>query len=218
MDIIDVIKTKEYNQIDQTQNSDLRIVTILDGYTYLKRMIPADEAGNPIEGSETAIDTDALEFEFEESEFTLDELNEKIANAKSEKCSELNKFCDSLITSFKSSATGKERIYDSDIEDQLNIIALVAAGVDSYFRCSTDGVHKENVKHTAEQMKAVFADGLKYKSTIIGICGILKSYVESQIEIMKNIVIEDPYLNNAQNAGNADDAENAENIENIESN
>lgn len=150
-----------------SQESKLQAITELDGITYYYG-IPNPEIDN-----------------CEASENTKEYLESLIANAKQLKIAELNATCDSLLVSFKSSATGVERIYDSEVEDQLNILALVAAGVDSYFRCALPGGAKENVKHTAQQMKQVFADGLKYKSVIIGICGILKAYVETQSSIDK---------------------------------
>lgn len=150
-----------------SQESKLQAITELDGITYYYG-IPNPEIDN-----------------CEASENTKEYLETLIGEAKQLKIAELNATCDSLLVSFKSSATGVERIYDSEVEDQLNILALVAAGVDSYFRCALPGGAKENIKHTAQQMKQVFADGLKYKSVIIGICGILKAYVETQSSIDK---------------------------------
>lgn len=150
-----------------SQESKLQAITTLDGIAYYWG-IPNAEIDDVTESTRTKA-----------------ELEELIANARQLKIAELNATCDSLLVNFKSSATGVERVYDSEVEDQLNILALVAAGVDSYFRCALPGGAKENVKHTAEQMKVVFVDGLKYKSVIIGICGILKAYVESQTNIDK---------------------------------
>lgn len=145
-----------------SQDSKLQAITTIDGITYFKG-IP-----NP-EIDDTEI-----------SNKTIAELEEAIANARSAKIAEMNAVCGKLLTSFSSSATGQERIYDNEVEDQLNILALVAAGVDSYFRCALPGGAKENVNHTAAQMKQVFADGVKHKSIIIGICGILKAYIGTQ--------------------------------------
>lgn len=150
-----------------SQESKLQAITTLDGIAYYWG-IPNAEIDDATESTRTKAELESL-----------------IADAKSAKIAELNATCDSLLVNFKSSATGAERVYDSEVEDQLNILALVAAGVDSYFRCALPDGAKENVKHTAEQVKAVFADGLKYKSVIIGICGILKAYVESQTNIDK---------------------------------
>lgn len=150
-----------------SQDSKLQAITTLDGTSYYY--------GTP--------DPDIDKCEI--AEVSKEYLESKILEAKQLKIAELNATCDKLLLSFKSSATGAERIYDSEVEDQLNILALVAAGVDSYFRCALPDGPKENVKHTAAQMKQVFADGLKHKSVIIGICGILKAFVETQSDIDK---------------------------------
>lgn len=162
------MENKVYTLEKLSQDSKLKYITTIDGITYFYGI------------ADSKIDKDAVE-----SNISYDSLQEKIVEAQNAKKAELNLICDKLISQFKSSATGEERIYDANIEDQLNIMAIVAANVDSFFRCSKDGITKENIKHTAEQMKQVFADGLKYKSVIIGICGILKAYVESQYDCDK---------------------------------
>lgn len=157
-----IVKTTDSYKFD-SQNSKLKPITTIDGVSYYE--------------------TDELEEGLEAVQNTKESLLQALEEAKSQKILELNKTCDTLIKQFKSSATGEERIYDADIEDQLNITAIVMAGVDSYFRCSKDGINKENVSHSAEQMKQVFADGLKFKSQVIGICGILKAFVDSQTSV-----------------------------------
>lgn len=155
-----------------SQDSRLQPITTIDGITYFK--------GTP----NPEIDDTEI------SNKTIAELEEAIADARSAKIAEMNGICDKLLTSFISSATGQKRIYDSGVEDQLNILALVAAGVDSYFRCALPGGSKENINHTAAQMKQVFADGVKHKSIIIGICGILKAYIKTQTDCDKIKTIE----------------------------
>ena len=111
------------------------------------------------------------------------ELQEKIdaplKNAKEAKIDELNKSCDDALKDFESSALGSPYIYDGDLEDQINIIGAINLGVPFYFRCRKEDGAKENLLHTAEQLKKVFADGVKYKSDILHKCAILKAKVES---------------------------------------
>lgn len=158
-----IVKTTDSYKFKDSNESKLQYITTIDGISYYE--------------------TEELEDGLEAVDFTREALEGKVTEAKSSKIEELNRTCDTLIKQFKSSATGEERIYDADIEDQLNITAIVMAGVDSYFRCSKDGINKENVSHSAEQMKQVFADGLKYKSQVIGVCGILKAFVDSQTSV-----------------------------------
>lgn len=108
----------------------------------------------------------------------LAEQAEKLANAQKAKCEELNKVCDSHLLSFESSALGEVYVYDGKLEDQLNLLGLVSAGIDSYFRCLKKGENiKQNLPHTKAQLQQVYKDGLTYKSTMIYKCGELKAQV-----------------------------------------
>lgn len=104
---------------------------------------------------------------------------ERLLNeAKAAKCAELNAVCDSHLVSFESSALGEIHSYDSALEDQLNLLGLVSAGIDSYFRCLKKGESlKENKPHTKAQLAQVYKDGLTYKSEQICKCGLLKARV-----------------------------------------
>ena len=66
-----------------------------------------------------------------------------------------------IINGFESDALGGVYTYQSDRDDQLNLIGMVAAGTDDYFKCSI-GISKEvwNYElHTATQLKQVLNDG-----------------------------------------------------------
>lgn len=103
-----------------------------------------------------------------------------LAEAKQLKIKELNALCDSRLLSFESSALGEIHSYDSKLEDQLNLLGLVSAGVDSFFRCVKKGESvKENKPHTKAQLAQVYKDGLTYKSEQIYKCGLLKAKVEA---------------------------------------
>lgn len=116
-------------------------------------------------------------------------LAEELAKAKKTKCEELNSICDSHLLSFESAALGDTHIYDSELEDQLNLLGLVSAGVDSFFRCLKKGESvKENKPHSKAQLAQVYKDGLTYKSEQIYKCGLLKAQVmacESEGEVEK---------------------------------
>ncbi|TLD80178.1 hypothetical protein LS68_008140 [Helicobacter sp. MIT 05-5293] len=105
-------------------------------------------------------------------------LQTQINLTKEQKIKELNAMCDSLLTSFKSSALGEEHIYDGGLEDQLNLMGAVALNKDMPFRCAKKGESKANVPHTQAQLEQVYTDWLNYKNDIIFICGMLKNYIE----------------------------------------
>lgn len=119
-----------------------------------------------------------------------DKMNAELLNARKEKEKELNAECDERLKSFESNALGEVYIYDMNVEDQLNLMALSSLGIDSYFRCYKSGEPKANIPHTKAQLKKVYADGVKYKSEIIYACGVLKAYLltlenREQIEALK---------------------------------
>ncbi|PAF46346.1 hypothetical protein BKH46_07705 [Helicobacter sp. 12S02634-8] len=110
--------------------------------------------------------------------------------AKAQKTQELNAACDASIQSFISDALGSMHIYDAKLEDQLNLLGLVGANIDSFFRCAplTNPLDKQNLPHTKAQLKAVYNDALKTKSEAIFKCGVLKEKVKkasSKEEVLK---------------------------------
>ncbi|PAF51275.1 hypothetical protein [Helicobacter sp. 13S00477-4] len=97
------------------------------------------------------------------------------------KTTQFNSICDKYLENFQSSALGSAYIYDMAQEDQINLMGLVIAGIDSFFRCESkdNPKGKQNIPHTKEQLKQVYFDGLKAKSEIIYICGVLKEYLKT---------------------------------------
>lgn len=126
-------------------------------------------------------------------------INKALREAKDAKIVELNAECDKRLTRFKSSALGEEYTYDLSPEDQINYMGLAMAGVDAFMRCyKTDtegnivGI-KDNLPHTAEQIKQAYADGSNHKMTQIAKCGQLKLAVEEadSIDLVNQIVWRD---------------------------
>ena len=110
----------------------------------------------------------------------LQELREQeLQRARELKIQELNAHCDSLLQSFSSSALGSEYIYDATLEDQVNLLELVVAYIDEYFRCYKEGETKQNIPHNKKQLKQVFHDWLQHKAQTIAICGILKAHLQT---------------------------------------
>ncbi|PAF49646.1 hypothetical protein BKH41_02860 [Helicobacter sp. 12S02232-10] len=110
----------------------------------------------------------------------LETQERELTELKNKKIEELNKTCDASILNFTSDALGSEHIYDAKLEDQLNLLGLVAANIDSFFRCAPidNPLDKQNLPHTKEQLKAVYNDALKMKSEAIFKCGVLKDKVK----------------------------------------
>ncbi|WP_104761459.1 hypothetical protein [Helicobacter cetorum] len=130
----------------------------------------------------------------DESEF-LNRLKENyLCVKKIELEKKINEKCDALILEgFDSNALGEIHHYDMRLEDQLNIQALASASLGSPFRCAKvleDGklANKTYKEHTAEQIKKVFADGLRFKSEILNTYGAIKErlYTINSLEELAN--------------------------------
>lgn len=110
-----------------------------------------------------------------------EKIEENLAFYRVQKTIALNAHCDFLLKNFTSNALGEDYIYDGKQEDQINLMGLVIAGIDGYFRCAkaTEPTHKQNYPHTKEQIKKVYSDGLAFKAEMIYICGVLKEYLKT---------------------------------------
>lgn len=104
----------------------------------------------------------------------------ELEEAKNIKLWEINAKTDGQLKGFVSNALGENHIYDLDLEDQLNLMGLMVANIDSLFRCARQSqpAIKEYFSHTKEQIKQVYTDGVEYKSTILFKSGELKARLQ----------------------------------------
>lgn len=154
-----------------------QIPSVQGSFEYL-----GEENGKAFVRSKSKLKAPFVEEELPQS--LQDKLNAPLKEAKQAKIDELNAMCDSLLTSFSSTALGEEHIYDGSLEDQINLMGALNMGVDMPFRCrKPHSESKENILHTKEQLAKVFSDGVSYKASIIYRCGELKSYVESLSDV-----------------------------------
>jgi len=107
-----------------------------------------------------------------------------LVELKASKTSEINSACSKAITSgFTSSALGTPHTYQSEQTDQLNLIGVVTAGQDDYFKCGITDVNG-NVTwnyalHTIAQLQQVLVDGKAHKQTLLQKTNTLKTQVAS---------------------------------------
>ena len=108
-----------------------------------------------------------------------------LADIKIAKISELNLSCEqTIISGFPSSALGTEHYYQSDRDDQTNLLGLVVAGQDSILKCGvlqTDGtiLWTFDTPHTIGEIQQVFSAGATYKMEQLQKCNTLKQQVNS---------------------------------------
>lgn len=81
-----------------------------------------------------------------------------------EKITDLSTACDAaIISGFVSSALGSDHTYQSDRDDQINLIGASSAGVDMPYKCAdVNGIWTYR-QHTAAQLKQALADGAAAK-------------------------------------------------------
>lgn len=104
-----------------------------------------------------------------------------LESARNRKIEDINQAAgDELIGGFWSNGSGQNCFYDTDIEDQLNMIGAVLANEDTYYRCFVEGIEeKQWVPHTAAQLRQVFDDGKLWKTQILQKASQLKSLAKS---------------------------------------
>jgi len=97
-----------------------------------------------------------------EQPFILEEAKiEKIADTNNAVAAE-------IVSGFYSTALGSKHLYQSEREDQLNLLGLASSGADLPFKCSADdGANWSYVLHTARQLKKVMSDGITHKLTAL---------------------------------------------------
>jgi len=95
---------------------------------------------------------------------------------------DINSACAKAITSgFTSSALGTQHTYQSEQIDQLNLIGVVTAGQDDYFKCGVEdadgNVTWNYEKHTIAQLQQVLQDGKVHKQGLLQKANTLKTQV-----------------------------------------
>ncbi|NCN11276.1 MAG: DUF4376 domain-containing protein [Leptospira sp.] len=89
-----------------------------------------------------------------------------------------NQICShKIVSGFTSNALGSIHSYDSDRDDQLNLIGSVSQGTDVYYMCKNSDDVAEYRPHTAEQIKQVLADGAQRKLFLLQRANTLKTSI-----------------------------------------
>jgi len=82
-----------------------------------------------------------------------------------------------IVSGFTSNALGTAHTYQSDRDDQLNLVGMVVGGTDDYFKCTDENGVSGYKLHTIEQFKQVLTDGKIVKLAILQHAGVLKEQV-----------------------------------------
>lgn len=110
---------------------------------------------------------------------------------KTQKIDEVNQYCSSLILGgFWSDATGYDKHYKGDRDDQTNLVGAVTANVDMPYKCGfevivDDGENQTTemrygfIVHTPAQLKQVLLDGANQKSSYLQNAFALKNAIQN---------------------------------------
>ena len=93
-----------------------------------------------------------------------------------------------------SAALGAPHMYDSELEDQVNLIGVLALGVDHPFACVNEQGIRDYRMHTAQQIRQVAADGAARKMQLLQHATMLKYMIQQAetVEVVNSIVWSDP--------------------------
>lgn len=103
----------------------------------------------------------------------------------------VNSICESKITAgFVSSALGAPHFYNSDRDDQLNLVGLVSLNTSVLHKCTDEDGIKEERKHTFDQIKQVLGDGVARKTFLLQRCASLKAIIQSieRVDELDNVI------------------------------
>lgn len=108
-----------------------------------------------------------------------------LEEVKANKKALLNAECEAqIVGGFVSAALGSEYAYQSDLVDQLNLIGVVAGGVDDYFKCAATSAAPlvwSWEPHTIAELTQVLNDGKAYKQTLLQKVNLLKAQVDEAL-------------------------------------
>jgi len=100
--------------------------------------------------------------------------------AKLNKCAEINAACEAaIIGGFVSLALGSPHTYDSNRDDQTNLIGAHLAGVARPYPCTDASGAKVVLQHTASQITQVFNDGVLFKEAHLTKAATLKAQLDA---------------------------------------
>lgn len=125
---------------------------------------------------EPTVEISTFEFLYDYSEYelqngilvhvgkTIEQINLELNLYKTNKIMALSQACETeIVSGFMSNALGAPHTYQSDRDDQLNLIGMVASGTDDYFKCFDFATSWGYKLHTASQLLQVLNDGKNTK-------------------------------------------------------
>jgi hypothetical protein len=187
----------KYAYIEEETN---KILGWYDDSIHLEIPTPNIEVTN--KAWQKAIDINANYYDKDTKTFIVKDFR-TLSELKLSKISSINKICEGFIVGgFLSSALGNFHIYQSNRDDQINLMGLFTAGADDLLKCGEvttvleeDGTKTETISwnwkpHTVVQLKKVFDDGAMFKKQQLMKANTLKDQVLAATTVEELVLIE----------------------------
>ena len=109
---------------------------------------------------------------------TATELAANLDVVKARKVTEFNAACGAqIVGGFTSSALGAVYTYTATLEDQANLLGLIAIGASGEFTCTDTAGVKARRLHTMAQLRTVLTDGGAFKDSLLAKVRTLKDRI-----------------------------------------
>ena len=95
------------------------------------------------------------------------------------KTEQINRSCErAIVDGFWSSALGERYLYNSQLEDQMNLVGVVLAGLDSSYACRDEQGVNDFRPHTIAQLRQVSDDFTLFKFQLLQRASVLKQRLD----------------------------------------
>ncbi|MNJ24681.1 hypothetical protein D3C77_191050 [compost metagenome] len=116
----------------------------------------------------------------------VDDTDAVLAKLYQEKLVEITQGCAQFIESgFESSALGEPHRYPSRLEDQVNLTGLMFSGLDAAYPCTGADGTRQFLMHSAEQLRLVNQDLVRFKQSALQHADQLKRDLEQALQNKK---------------------------------
>ncbi|NBF05301.1 hypothetical protein GV819_23715 [Pseudomonas sp. Fl5BN2] len=170
-----------------------RYYSQLTGCTYLTRVhsvMPEDAKliseerylsviAEPAPGKVRGHDLEGLPILIDPPPMPLDDQLKRLYNSQFEA---INRSCELAITGgFWSSALGAPYLYNSQLDDQLNLTGVILAGLDTLYACRDEAGVKDFRDHTLAQIRQVGDDFTAFKLQLLRKANQLKQQLDKAL-------------------------------------
>ncbi len=157
---------------DQIAHGYYPLIVVKDGFNPATEKLPAD----PV----YTIGATEVTATYTKIALSVAELEANMAKAKADKTAYINTACGTeIVGGFDSAALGTLHHYTATLEDQANLLGLIAIGLGGEFTCIDGAGVKARRLHTLAQLKQVLVDGGTFKDVRLAKARTLKDRIDA---------------------------------------